>query len=37
MICMHAENGGAIDVIVQQALAEKDRAQISRAYPPYHC
>src|SRR5262249_25533261 len=22
MICMHAENGGAIDVIVQQALAE---------------
>ncbi len=22
MICMHAENGGAIDVIVQRALAE---------------
>jgi dihydropyrimidinase len=30
MICMHAENGGAIDVIVQQALAEGKRA------PKYH-
>src|SRR5216110_3052481 len=29
-ICMHAENGGAIDVIVQQALAEGKRA------PKYH-
>src|ERR1700686_4853229 len=26
LICMHAENGGAIDVIVQQALAEGKRA-----------
>src|SRR5207237_2440678 len=26
LICMHAENGGAIDVIVQQALAEGTRA-----------
>ena len=26
IICMHAENGGAIDVIVQQALAEGKRA-----------
>jgi len=26
MICMHAENGGAIDVIVQRALAEGKRA-----------
>ncbi|HLW53165.1 MAG TPA: dihydropyrimidinase [Candidatus Angelobacter sp.] len=30
MICMHAENGGAIDVIVQQALAEGKTA------PRYH-
>src|SRR5579862_3685002 len=30
MICMHAENGGAIDVIVQQALAEGKKA------PKYH-
>ncbi|HXW18228.1 MAG TPA: dihydropyrimidinase, partial [Candidatus Acidoferrales bacterium] len=30
MICMHAENGGAIDVIVRRALAEGKRA------PKYH-
>ena len=30
MVCMHAENGGAIDVIVQQALAEGKTA------PKYH-
>jgi dihydropyrimidinase len=30
MICMHAENGGAIDVIVQRAIAEGKRA------PKYH-
>lgn len=30
MICMHAENGGAIDVIVQKALAEGKKA------PKYH-
>ena len=30
MVCMHAENGSAIDVIVQQALAEGKRA------PKYH-
>ena len=30
LICMHAENGGGIDVIVQQALAEGKRA------PKYH-
>jgi dihydropyrimidinase len=30
MICMHAENGGAIDVLVQRALAEGKRA------PKYH-
>src|SRR3954464_10425600 len=30
MICMHAENGGAIDVMVQQALAEGKTA------PKYH-
>src|SRR5712664_1216634 len=30
LICMHAENGGAIDVIVQQGLAEGKRA------PKYH-
>src|SRR5437879_9256773 len=31
MICMHAENGGAIDVIVQQALAEGKTAPIYHA------
>jgi dihydropyrimidinase len=30
LICMHAENGGAIDVLVQRALAEGKRA------PKYH-
>src|SRR5271154_6684286 len=30
LVCMHAENGNAIDVIVQQALAEGKRA------PKYH-
>jgi len=30
LVCMHAENGGAIDVIVQQALAEGKTA------PKYH-
>src|SRR5438874_755587 len=30
MVCMHAENGGAIDVIVKQALAEGKKA------PKYH-
>jgi dihydropyrimidinase len=30
MVCMHAENGSAIDVIVQQALAEGKKA------PKYH-
>jgi len=30
LICMHAENGSAIDVIVQQALAEGKKA------PKYH-
>jgi dihydropyrimidinase len=30
LVCMHAENGGAIDVIVQQALAEGKKA------PKYH-
>jgi dihydroorotase-like cyclic amidohydrolase len=30
MVCMHAENGGAIDVIVKQALAEGKTA------PKYH-
>jgi len=30
MVCMHAENGGAIDVLVQQALAEGKTA------PKYH-
>src|SRR4030088_2126102 len=30
LVCMHAENGGAIDVIVQQALAE------GRTAPKYH-
>ncbi len=30
LICMHAENGGAIDVIVQRALAEGKKA------PKYH-
>ncbi len=33
LVCMHAENGGAIDVIVQQALAEgKTGAQVSRPH-----
>jgi len=31
MICMHAENGGAIDVIVQQALAEGKTAPLYHA------
>ncbi len=31
LICMHAENGGAIDVIVQQALAEGKTAPIYHA------
>jgi len=30
LVCMHAENGGAIDVLVQQAVAEGKRA------PKYH-
>src|SRR5579862_2762860 len=30
LICMHAENGGAIDILVQRALAEGKRA------PKYH-
>lgn len=30
LVCMHAENGGAIDVIVQQALAE------GKKVPKYH-
>jgi dihydropyrimidinase len=30
LVCMHAENGGAIDVMVQQALAEGKKA------PKYH-
>jgi dihydropyrimidinase len=30
IVCMHAENGGAIDVLVQQALAEGKKA------PKYH-
>jgi dihydropyrimidinase len=30
MVCMHAENGGAIDVIVKQALAE------GKTVPKYH-
>ena len=33
LVCMHAENGGAIDVIVQQALAEGKKApEVSRAH-----
>src|SRR5258707_10721346 len=37
LICMHAENGGAIDVIVQQALAEGKRAPEKHALtPPSH-
>ena len=33
LICMHAENGSAIDVIVQQALAEgKTAPKVSRTY-----
>ncbi len=31
LICMHAENGGVIDVIVQRALAEGKRAPIYHA------
>src|SRR5271165_4909191 len=31
LICMHAENGGAIDVIVQKALAEGKTAPIQHA------
>ena len=31
LICMHAENGGAIDVIVRKALAEGKRAPIYHA------
>ena len=31
LICMHAENGGVIDVIVQKALAEGKRAPIYHA------
>jgi dihydropyrimidinase len=37
LVCMHAENGSAIDVIVQQALAEGKKApkySPSRAPPP---
>src|SRR5438105_14886563 len=30
LVCMHADNGGAIDVIVRQALAEGKKA------PKYH-
>src|ERR1700727_262582 len=31
LVCMHAENGGAIDVIVQQALAEGKRGPKNHA------
>ena len=31
-ICMHAENGGVIDVLVQRARGRKDRAEVSRAH-----
>ena len=32
-ICMHAENGGVIDVLVKKALAEgQNRAEVSRAH-----
>ena len=31
LLCMHAENGGVIDVIVQQALAEGKTAPIYHA------
>ena len=35
LICMHAENGGVIDVIVQQrACRREDRAEVSRAHAP---
>src|SRR5258708_23285291 len=34
LICMHAENGGAIDVVVQQALAEGKRAPQYHTPPP---
>src|ERR1700737_2641417 len=33
MVCMHAENGGAIDVIVKQALAEGKPAPKNHALP----
>ena len=36
LVCMHAENGSAIDVIVQQALAEGKRAPISRIDSSYN-
>ena len=37
LVCMHAENGSAIDVIVQQALAEGKKApEISRTDAPDH-
>ena len=37
LVCMHAENGSAIDVIVQQALAEgKAGAEISRPDASYN-
>ena len=37
LVCMHAENGSAIDVIVQQALAEgKTSAEVSRAHSPHN-
>ncbi len=35
LICMHAENGSVIDVIVARALAEgQDRAHLPRAHAP---
>ncbi len=36
LICMHAENGSVIDVIVQQALAGEDRSDLSRVDAPDH-
>ena len=36
LVCMHAENGGAIDVIVQQALAEGKKAPKYHALDPSH-
>ena len=36
LICMHAENGSVIDVIVaQRAGRGQDRAHLSRAHPPH--